>query len=71
MRLPHFCIIFFNPQKIRFSTIFELRADDTEAIVLKPKTGEMSSSKLVQIARYVAANGHVSIRVYRVGISLY
>ncbi|KAK6621921.1 cGMP-specific 3',5'-cyclic phosphodiesterase [Polyplax serrata] len=45
--------------KIRFSTIFELRADDTEAIVLKPKTGEMSSSKLVQIARYVAANGHI------------
>ncbi|EEB10808.1 cAMP/cGMP cyclic nucleotide phosphodiesterase, putative [Pediculus humanus corporis] len=44
-------------QKIRFSTIFELRADETDAIVLKSKA--INSSKLVKIAKYVAANGQI------------
>jgi hypothetical protein len=44
---------------IHFTTVFELRAADEEAIVFRPKQGELGKSRLAQIARYVAATGQV------------
>ncbi|KAL0277369.1 UNVERIFIED_CONTAM: hypothetical protein PYX00_004686 [Menopon gallinae] len=48
-----------SDKKIRFTTVFELRADDIDALVYKPKPGELSNTKLALIARYVAANGQI------------
>lgn len=46
-------------KQIRFTTVFELRADDKDALITKPKQDELNSSKLAQIAKYVAANGQI------------
>ena len=41
--------------------MFELRADDKDALISYPKSDELDASKLAQIAKYVAANGQVNI----------
>ncbi|XP_054260068.1 cGMP-specific 3',5'-cyclic phosphodiesterase [Macrosteles quadrilineatus] len=46
-------------KNIAFMTVFELKADSKDAVINRPTVSDLNQSRLVQIARYVAATGQI------------